>query len=184
MENQTFRSRLASLIQKCRKAIRLYTSMGRMHTSDSPDYSERQIEIWREVNIELLRELSEVYNVTDARVIVSEVYALRDLFYSRWRKAERELHVKQGELVVCAEKEDFIKSAILSKKLVIIKAQSQASQAAYQELQSLAGKSKASPQTITSNSEVEAEATDDTANLNSPLLQQAKVIPMRRRHRH
>lgn len=173
MESATFRSRLALLIQKCRKAVRLYTSMGRRHGGEGLDYTEQQLKIWRELNIELLKELTDICSISDLRTIVTEVYSLRDLFYSRWRKVERELHLKQKELISSSEKGDFIKAAGLSSKLVTLKAQSQAYQAALNELQELAGKSKVTHQSERADS---SEHTDD-----SPLLAQAKILPLRRK---
>jgi len=173
MRSHTIRTRAASLVQKCRKALRLYTTMGRMQGGGGSDHSDRQIQIWREVNADLLNELMAAMENTNLRTLVNCVYTIRDRFYSIWRQAESELHLKQKDLLLAAENGDFVKAALLSGDLVVLKAKMQASQAVHHELQEVLALSKAPRPAKTTLNESELD--------DSPLLQQAKVIPLRRK---
>ena len=92
MDRETFYEKLAKLMQKSRKALRLYSTMGRMQTEGASELSEVQVREWRNVNSELLRQLSFVMERPNSRTMVSEVVGIRDFFHKSWRDAETELH--------------------------------------------------------------------------------------------
>jgi hypothetical protein len=146
MESETFRSRVLALIQKSRRALRLYTNsagqaMARVEGA-SPELSAAQVAEWREVNSLLLRKLTDSIEAASTKKIVHDIFALRNEFQTLWRTSESELVVQQRELVAAAERGDFIKASTLSTSLVSLKARVQAGQAAHHELDLLIKRSR------------------------------------------
>lgn len=161
MENHTFRSRLTQLLQKSRKALRLYSSLGSSRApgsvaSDrsgadeqaSHEFSELQVGEWRRVNGELVRSLTLIATNSQPRQLATDVFSLRDRFQIEWRGSEGELHSKQILLLQASEASDFTRAAILARELVALKAAVQASHAAFVELDELIGASKLLPPAI------------------------------------
>ena len=191
MEGDTFRSRLSRLAQKSRKALRLYTSMGQVRAQDrkGSEYAEKQINEWREVNAALLQELTTMLSQPHSRRLAAEVYALTDRLYGQWRFAEAEQNEKHKELIISAERGDFIKVAQLANDLVCLKARVQATQAAHHELLEVLQRSK-----VNRPAEMQQELFDQRGDL-QPCDEQlpvealreelteseCKVIPLRRR---
>ncbi len=132
MDKETFFQRLGALLQKSRKAQRLYSSMGRV-SSDSSPYSEAQIEEWRNISADILRQLSAVMERPHSKTLVSDVVAIRDNFYHVWRSSESSLHRVQRDLVSSSERGDFIKAVSLAEEAVVLKARVQAAHAAHHE---------------------------------------------------
>jgi len=177
MDSETFRTRLAKLIQKSRKALRLYTSMGRISSGRNAEYTEMQVQEWKEINAELLKQLTSAMENLNHKRLVADVFVLRDRFYTEWRSTESGLHSSHKELIFAAENGDFIKASNLSRSLVALKARGQASQAAHHELQDVINRSNVSQPTIElSTRQVVEEQLD-------PDLRQAKVIPIDRGRR-
>lgn len=145
MEQHTFRSRLAQLMQKCRKALRLYSSVKQLGSGDATDLSELQVLEWRQVNSELLRQLSMALSNPNIKALTADIFMLRDRFQTEWRMAEAEQHAKQKLLLSSGEKGDFIRAATLCRELVTLKARTQAAQAAYHEIEELLLQSKVTP---------------------------------------
>lgn len=173
MEEQTFRSRLVALMKKSRKAIRLYGSVERGQRDRSAEYKEAQAREWKTINGELLRLLSTALDYPNNRTLTSEIFAIRDRFHQEWTEAESELKKKQQALITAAQNSDFVKGAMLSADLVILKARSQAAQAAHHELNDVIRKSKVSLPTI--------ELSDSQVVEKKQIpLKGAKVIPLRR----
>lgn len=181
MDNLTFRSRLLKLLQKSRKAVRLYSSIER--TGDvSSDFREVQAEEWRSVTADLLRDLTSSLENPNTRRLVSDVYAIRDRFYSDWRLAESDLHIGQRELIAASEHGDFTKAASLSTRLVRLKAKVQACQAAHHEIHDVLVKSKVSEPPIILENETTAEAQlgeVQPKEVKEPFV--ARVIPLRQK---
>ncbi|MCB0337179.1 MAG: hypothetical protein KDD62_12765 [Bdellovibrionales bacterium] len=168
---ETFHSRLHLLIQKCRKALRLYTTMGKSDLARQDEYQELQVLEWRELNQDLLKHLVHAVEHPSPKAMIAGVQSLRDRFYSEWRTVEAELHTNHKGLIAAAENGDFIKAALLSKSLVSQKARMQASQAAHHELQELLQNSKLSFQSM--------PLEQDEAPVVEPVM--AKVIPLRKK---
>lgn len=175
MEHETFRTRVAALIQKSRKAIRLYSSVGRGGNAKQSEFTEAQVQEWKDVNVELLHSLGAAIESPGNRQLAANVFALRDRFYNEWRMAEAELHSKHKELLYVVENADFAKAAGLSRRLVVLKARVQATQAAHHELQDLIDQSRVAQPTIELSQEhiVKEERV--------PEVTIAKVIPLRRK---
>lgn len=152
----------------------MYTSMGRMHGNDHGAHSEQQIAIWREVNVALLDTLLEVLEKDNREAIVTDIYRIHDRYSQSWRRFQSELHTRQGALISAAENGDFNKCALLSKELILLKARVQATEAAHCELKQLVDRGN-------SRRPVNERREDAISEDDSPLLQQAKVIPLRRR---
>ena len=149
------------------------------------EYADNQASEWRSVNAELVRKLSALVEGPQNRKIVPDVLALRDQLYGDFRMAEADLRSKQQELILAAENSDFIKAAVLSKDLVVLKARAQATQAAHHELDAVIRKSKIqithhieiSPSgERTPYEEEDEDVMSDTGT--GPAL--AKVIPLRK----
>lgn len=146
MESESFRSRLLALIQKSRRALRLYNNTGgqsivRMEGT-SAELSNAQVAEWREINSLLLRKLTESADSPSTKKLVYDVFALRSEFQSLWRTSESEMVQLQRELISSAERGDFIKASGLAVSLVSLKARVQAGQAAHHELDLLIKRSR------------------------------------------
>ncbi len=145
MESESFRARVMALIQKSRRALRLYNSAGtasNLKADNTTELSAAQVLEWREVNSLLLRKLSEAVESPNTKKLIYDVFALRNEFQTVWRTSESELVQSQRELIACAERGDFIRAASLSVNLVSLKARLQAGQAAHHELDMLIRRSK------------------------------------------
>ncbi|MGI6523740.1 MAG: hypothetical protein ACOX2O_00365 [Bdellovibrionota bacterium] len=176
MESETFQIRVSKLIQKCRKAVRLYSSVGRLAGVKQNEFSELQVAEWKDVNILLLQGLTSIMEVPGRKGLSADLFALRDRFYMLWRAAESDMHMQHKDLLAVVEGSDFIKAAKLSSQLISLKARVQATQAAHHELQDLLDKSHLVPPAIELSKEaiLSESVEEDTTSL-------AKVIPLRRR---
>ncbi len=146
MESESFRSRVMALVQKSRRALRLYNSASTAvfpkPEGTSSDHSSSQVVEWREVNSLLLRKLTEAAECPNTKKLIYDVFALRSEFQGLWRSSEAELVRSQRELITSAEKGDFVRAAALANALVSLKARVQAGQAAHHELDTLIKRSK------------------------------------------
>ena len=189
MDSDTFRSRLLKLLQKSRQAYRLYESMGRAPKGDAAEYTEMQANEWRNVNADLLKELSASLERPSQKEVVSRVFMLRERILAEFRMAEAEVNSRQKELVFAAEKGDFIRAALLSRRLAMMKARAQANQAAHHELDDVITQSHVSQQTILlGESDMVKEASrqvEMSASAPQPEEKEqprlAPVIPLRKR---
>jgi hypothetical protein len=138
MESDTFRQRLLGLVQKSRRALRLYSAAvhGAPYSSErlAGDLSAGQVDEWREINSLLLQGLTEAAEVSAPRRAVMMLFSLRNRFQEQMRVSEADLVTRQKELVNCSQQGDFIRSATLATQLVRLKARMQAEQAAHHEL--------------------------------------------------
>ena len=174
MEDHTLRSRFDQLVQKSRKALRLYSSMARPSNPRSIDFSDMQVREWRDVNQELLKQLMYAWDNPGSRNLVSSIFAMRDRFYNEWRNAEAELHRRHKDLILASENGDFVRAASLSLELVSAKAKVEANQAAHHELQELIDQSRLHQPAIELSSEHVVEAVGG----GMPEPRQAVVIPL------
>ena len=142
MDRETFFQRLSLLVQKSRKAQRLYSNMGRV-TSESSPYSESQIEEWRSITAKILRQLLEIVDRPKSKTLVQDVAIVCDSFHQTWRSSETELHKAQRELISASERGDFVRAVSLAEQALVLKARVQATHAAYHELSDLLRYSKA-----------------------------------------
>jgi len=204
MESESFRSRVVALIQKSRRALRLYTnSAGQALVrveGTTPELSAAQVAEWRDVNGALLKKLSEAASGASTKKLVHDVFALRNEFQTMWRASESELVKQQRELVSAAERGDFIKASGLSIALVTLKARVQAGQAVHHELDLLIKRSRVvrpaaelseegatvlSTIELLDENSVASGVEADVARLQAPIQKLAvgggKVIPLKRR---
>jgi hypothetical protein len=146
MESESFRSRVVALIQKSRRALRLYSHNGAQGIvrvdGASGELSAAQVSEWREMNGFLLKKLTEAAESPNTKKLVYDVFALRNEFQTLWRGSEGELVQLQRELISAAERGDFIKASGLAVSLVSLKARVQAGQAAHHELDLLIKRSR------------------------------------------
>lgn len=199
----TFRSRLLKLLQKTRKAVRLYSSIEsnsidvalreRGFDDAGVEYRPLQVEEWRKATQNLLRDLSTALEQPNSRRLTVDIFALRDRFHADWRLAESEMHSLHRDIQLAVETADYIKVAQLGKVLVRLKSRVQASQAAHHEIQDVIDKSKVSePQAITlESSSIVSEAVSNGGDISSRDSDDmygasssntiAKVIPLRRK---
>lgn len=137
MDQEPFRARVVRLLQRSRQAYRLYSTLGRTSKDENGKFSESQANEWRQVNAHLARELAQALDDPNAKLLVSRVQFLREMFLENFRTTESELRKLQTELVSAAERADFGKAAVLAERLVPLKAKVEASRAAYNEIDSL-----------------------------------------------
>jgi hypothetical protein len=182
MVNSTFRSRLVQLLQRSRKAVRLYSSVSKVKPPETNQrFAELQANEWKIANAELLKLLSRIMDVASGKSFVRDVVGLRDRFYRDWRDAEAELHSKQCALVFAAENGDFIRSALMSEQLVIQKARMQARQAVHHEIDQVLRQSRQIEPSLDPQEDVpETEVVFE--NMPSFETEQSNnVIPLRRK---
>ncbi len=179
MNSETFRSRLAKLLQKSRKAVRLYAGMEKRALARNSEYNDMQVQAWKEINEELTRQLTNILNAPHSRQLAADIYSLRDRFYNEWRMTESETHLKHKSLTQAVEHSDFIKAAQLSRELVVHKAKVQALQAVHHEIQGVISQSHVS------NSAIELDVSQELilpeTETPNPIVRVARVIPMRKR---
>lgn len=179
----TLKSRLVELMQKSRQAIRLYSSINKSNltASGSCEYSDIQAREWEAVNRDLLTKLREAVEHPNQRKLAHEVFAIRDLFYFQWRESERLVSTKQQDLIKAAENGDFIKSALLSNELVVLRARFQAAQAAHHEIATVIKQVKLkAPAIELSHEQVVSEPVEVTQVAAAPQFKRSNVIPLRR----
>ena len=186
MESMPFRSRLVQLMQRSRKALRLYSNVERLPNDPSSELADVQVNEWRRVNSELLKELGNALEHANQKRIISETFSIRDQFYGEWKMAEADLHRKQRQLLECSENGDFIKASLLAKELVMLKARVQACQAAHHEVQEVLSRSRvAQPATEELPFKPSAPEPLEEAKPEAPAepreeIRVAKVIPLRK----
>ena len=140
MEAGTFKSRLIALLQKSRQAARMYSEM--MRGQDKFDYSDLQIKEWKDVNFELVDELSVLLNdFYDQKNLIAKSLALLERFQIEQVTISTSLQKMKDELSLAVNKEDFPKSAKLSVELISLKAKNQALIAVLNELNKMLEKS-------------------------------------------
>lgn len=144
MESQSFKERVSSLLQKSRKAVRLYASMSRHSNDGNAQFAELQIQQWHHTNHELVRELTKILEENSQKKVVNSIFELRDRFFDVWKETETLLHRRHKELLSATENGDYIKSAVCAQEAVTYKAKMQAAQAAHHELTQVIERSKVS----------------------------------------
>jgi len=137
VEKGSLVERVHELLIKSRKAVRLYTSMGK-----GSQASDSQIAEWRDANQTLVRELTDLLASPQTKTVGPGLYRIREIFLSSWKDSEDELKKRHFELTRAAENGDYIKSSLLAQELVVLKARTQASQAAAHEVGQIIEKSK------------------------------------------
>jgi hypothetical protein len=138
MSSETFFQRLGSLIQKSRKAQRLYANMGRSAADNSP-FSESQIEEWRSITSSLLKQLMLIWERPHTAGLQRDAALIADNFRQIWRASETDLHRTQKELIAASERGDYTRVLSLAEMGITLKARVQASHAAYHELSEIVG---------------------------------------------
>lgn len=140
VDGETLKSRLVGLLQKSRKAVRIYTTFDKSADMKSADregatYTALQLEQWQAINTDLQRQLGTILDRPHTRLLSNETVGIRDHFYGLWRSYEAELRTTQNDLGEAAARGDFVKAAVLAKSAVILKAREQAAEAAHHEIQ-------------------------------------------------
>ncbi len=140
MESGTFKTRLVSLLQRSRKAVRLYSEMEK--SQDKLNYSDLQIFEWKNINIELLNELQDVISdFYNHKTLVAKVFSILERFQIEESLVSDNLKELKKELSFASQRNDFAKCADVSLRLVGIKAKNQALQAVVHELKQVISKS-------------------------------------------
>lgn len=142
MSSESFRQKIADLTRKSRQAVKLYSNVAKKPAKCSEEWIKEglgdiQIDEWKKVNSDLHRELCRILEYGSQSSIVASVFELRDLFYTTWRKREADAALLQRELLASVEQGQFARVVSLGYKLAAMKAQMQALNAGYDELQSI-----------------------------------------------
>jgi len=210
IDNPTLRGRILSLLQRSRKAVRLYSSVSKVSANQVGEFAEQQAAQWRETNTFLVRSLTTLleHDGKLTKDFSGILFKLADDLQSQYSLAEAELGAKQCALIFAAENGDFTRAALLSSELISIKAQLQARQAAHHELMEVIGasrlqRSNQSPSesgiSETESSETESSQSKSSSNIkrlssgftsdkSSEIIStreinggaQSKIIPLRR----
>ncbi|MCB0310603.1 MAG: hypothetical protein KDD42_05180 [Bdellovibrionales bacterium] len=184
MSNNTLRVRLAQLRQRSLKAISLYNKMIRDSSSADSQFSTLQMKEWHQINEELLNRLEECIADANLKRAIQGAFTLRDDFHSQWRSAQSEIHRLHSQVEAALQSEDYVRCGVLSGQLVALRAREQASQAAYNEIQSVLSRSKQIPQpAATVASLANLESSNDQNKFDAEKLAEDayNVIPLRRR---
>jgi hypothetical protein len=176
MDSITLRSRLLKLLQKSRKASRLYSSVDSSDGSSEP--RELQAKQWKLVIGELLHELSTTLESPNPKRVLQQAFSLRDRFYTDFRLSESELKRLQHELVNCSEVGDFTRAMSLSRELVSLKAKLEASQASYHELSEILSRAKAPDTEFIDNQNLVAQSVYNQEHQSQVA---SNVIPLRQK---
>ena len=168
MESGTFKSRLIALLQKSRQAARMYSEM--MRGQDKFDYSDLQIKEWKDINFELVDELTILLDdFYDQKILVAKSFALLERFQVEQATISASLQKMKDELSLAINKEDFPKSAKLSIELISLKAKNQALIAVLNELNKMLEKSN-----ITSP-KIKVESVKKAKDDKEPLIKNANL---------
>ncbi len=180
VEKSTFRSRVLQLLQRSRRALRLYSSVSQVGIEGSREFAELQATEWRMTNTFLVREISTLLDEPTNRELAIGLRVLADRLEDEGLSAEGEMHAKQCALVFSAENGDYVRSAVLGKELVILKARMQARQAANHEVNGVLKSARVTPQPelIAQPREIEL---DSKVIEESNFEPASNVIPLRRR---
>ena len=135
MEDHTLRSKLLALIQKSRKAVRLYNNVSNLSDLGGSAMTSTQVLEWKNINAELVKRLSTVLDIGNGRKLVAELFGIRDYFLNEFQSLDHDLAIKQKELITAAQIGDYVKCFAISSELVSQKARIQAAQAAHHELE-------------------------------------------------
>lgn len=183
MDKDTTHTRTLALLQRSRKAYRLYSSMSRVQEGENGAASALQLREWGDVNFKLSQSLS---TAIESRSALSTVLvSVGELFYRNWRESQTELVRKQRELLRCVESTDFIRASRLATELIVLKARCQACQAAHHELDRLIGRTQGSDSATVKSENSLLDSDDFVRSLNNEIesedqeevLDFAKVLP-------
>lgn len=147
MDKETLLLKIAKLIQRSRKAVRIYSSMIKGGNVVQEKYAEVQASQWRDVNNTLLKKLSLIYEQKKTSTLARDFHFLCEGFVDEWRTYQTNLHKLQKELIALSEVGDFVKAGSLVNQLISMKAKIQALEAVCHELQSARGSFKNPKQT-------------------------------------
>lgn len=134
MNGETTASKVNRLLQKSRQAFRIYSSMSKSAKAEHNEYADMQAVEWKNINAELVRQLTHVIEKYSAKNLNIQIARMRDIMLSDYRRVEAELNAEHREVIACAQRADFIRVAQLSRILISKKAFVQAAQAASHEL--------------------------------------------------
>jgi hypothetical protein len=174
MENDTLLSSVARLLRKSKRALQLYTSVGRQARNTESEYAEMQLAEWRAINTELIKMLTPLIERTGNKNLSQELGNLVEQLREKWRASQTELHELQVRLVSTAENGDFVRAAQLSRDLVALKARTQACQAGFYEVEALSDKPASGAIAAV------GEASPVHKIVGEQVTMPAKVIPLRR----
>lgn len=134
MNAETTASKVNRLLQKSRQAFRIYSSMSKSAKAEHNEFADMQAIEWRNINAELVRQLTHIVDKFAAKSLALQIARMRDSLLADYRRVEAELNAEHREIIACAQRADFIRVAQLSRILISKKAFVQAAQAASHEL--------------------------------------------------
>ena len=139
MSDETFKSKLSKLIQKSRKALRIYSqaTTPANHRASTKPFADQQIAVWYNVNEELLEFLVEITRNAHLRKVANESLGYAKHCQQKLIEEQEQLDEKHQQLVRFSQSGDFINSAKLSSQLIHLKASVQARGAVLAELEDL-----------------------------------------------
>jgi hypothetical protein len=134
MDQLSFRSRIVHLLQRSRKAVQLYSSVGQASKRGSMrELSELQAEEWRATNEDLVSALVKIATINVPRIAAFNLAKLCERLVAEVALMIRSNEEKQDALILAAQNGDFVQAAITAAKLVSGKAYVQSKEAALAE---------------------------------------------------
>ena len=173
MQNDTFKTKLAKLVYKIKKAIRLYTTVSRGKSNSDKPYAELQIAQWRETNEKLLNRLQEIIQNNHLRKVSTDLHALKVSYSKESESLDQEIRLLHSELIAAARNADFVSSAKASTRLIPLKARQQACQAVIEELSDLLSD-------IVISSTIPADRDEEEHSSDRLKVRSAKILPFKR----
>jgi len=134
MSDDTTASKVNRLLQKSRQAFRIYSSMSKSAKAEHNEFADMQATEWRNINAELIRQLTHIVEKYSAKNLVAQIARMRDILLADFRRVESELNNEHRDILSSAERGDFVQVAQQARVLISKKAFVQAAQAASHEL--------------------------------------------------
>lgn len=184
MNTDSFKVKLNKLIQKSRKAIRIYSSASSSSFSprgESKPFADLQLQEWRNANEELLSFLIKTTNSINLRKVFKELEIYRNQLLRQLKAKKAELEEGDRRLSVYLDSHDYVNINMLSKSLVVIKTFVAAKEAVIIELNHVLGIQQSSSLPLSCIYDQHKDEKSDTAmdgvkSISNP----SKIIPFRK----
>ena len=139
MTTDTFKTKLSKLINKSRKAVRLYSTVARpgLGKSNERPYADIQLAEWRMTNEDLLGKLLTIIKNSNIRKAINDIAILKSQYTKTVNDLSLIINTKHRELIETTNIGDFVKIAKISYELIPLKAKLESKKAVLNELEDL-----------------------------------------------
>lgn len=170
MVSDTFKTRLLKLINKSRKAVRVYSNAGGASNfrAKSKPYADMQLKCWRDANERLVEFLHSATKNMNLRKVASEILAYAKQCQQELENREKQLEKYHHELLTYSQNKDYVNAAIISNELIVLKANVQAEKAVLEELEDVL---------TYANVKLPATYSSSEEDLSELCIKETKIIP-------